>query len=109
MRQFVPADRLDALGRLFASKVEESLYVDALFVDPDYRGCGIGAKLLSLTEEKAVENNFMTLSLIVFADNARALPVYYSFGFVKVEDIAVACHELIPHEGGAYLMCCLLD
>ncbi|MGB5746148.1 MAG: hypothetical protein WBM69_04155 [Desulfobacterales bacterium] len=49
------------------------------------------------------------MSLIALAYNTDAHRLYYRCGFEIVSPVAMEPHELIPHEGGAYLMCCLLD
>jgi GNAT superfamily N-acetyltransferase len=106
MRAFFPADRLAHLKHLFSSRVENSLLLDALCVAEKARGLGVGTQLISLTKEKAVNNGFKRLSLIVFADNTNARRLYEQCGFEVVENIEVKPHALIPHEGGCFLMRC---
>lgn len=109
MRQFFPEDRLEHLKHVLSVRVENSLYLDTLCVDEKFRGNGVGGKLISLTKKKAAEDGFIALSLIALADNTNAQRLYYRWGFKIVSKVEMAAHELIPHEGGAYLMCCLLD
>ena len=109
MRSFFPADRLEHLKHILSGRVENSLYIDTLCVDMNFRGKGIGGELISLTKQKAVDQGFNSLSLIALADNTDAHRLYYRCGFEIVSPVAMEPHELIPHEGGAYLMCCLLD
>jgi len=45
---------------------------------------------------------------IALADNTDAHRLYHRCGFEIVSPIEMAAHELIPHEGGAYLMSCLI-
>ena len=108
MRQFYPADRLEHLKHVLSDGVENSLYIDTLCVDENYRGNGIGAELISLTKEKAVKEGFNAVSLIALADNTDAHRLYHRCGFEIVSHVEMESHELIPHEGGAYLMCCRL-
>lgn len=108
MRAFFPANRLAHLESFFTSRVEGSWYIDALGVLEDYRGYGIGKKLIALTKEKAIENGHHLLSLIVFADNDLALPVYQSTGFEIVAKVALEGNDFIPHKGGCLLMKCNL-
>ena len=108
MRQFYPADRLEHLKHVLSGGVENSLYIDTLCVDQDFRGNGIGAELISLTKKEAAKEGFTAVSLIALADNTDAHRLYHRCGFETVADVAMEPHELIPHEGGAYLMGCRL-
>ncbi|MCP4023230.1 MAG: hypothetical protein GY729_15410, partial [Desulfobacteraceae bacterium] len=58
------------------------------------------------TKEKAVENKYKRLSLIVFKDNNVALPVYHQSGFHKVQDVELGQNKIIHHIGGCYLLRC---
>ena len=104
MRKFFPEERLNHIKNIFASRVENSLYLDTLCVDRDFRGKGVGRKIVSLTREKAREQGINTLSLIVLADNTDAQKLYKRIGFEIVSHIEMDSHELIPHKGGAFLM-----
>ena len=104
MRQYFPKDRLDHLSDFYASRVDDSLFLDALCVDQKLRRNGIGGKLISLTKKKAKQNGFKTLSLIVFADNTKALSVYHQHGFEVHASVELNSHERIPHEDGCLLM-----
>ena len=104
MRSFFPADRLAHLSDLFGSRVENSWYLDTLGVNENHRRQGIGENLISLTREKAIENGYHALSLIVFADNELALPVYKRIGFEVVRKVKLGGNEFIRHEGGSLLL-----
>ena len=106
MREFFPEDRMAHMEHFFSSRVENSLLLDALCVDENCRGQGIGTKLISLTRQKAIDAGFKRLSLIVFADNTNARRLYEHSGFEVVEKIELKPHALIPHEGGCLLMRC---
>jgi ribosomal protein S18 acetylase RimI-like enzyme len=109
MRNFFPADRVEHLKHILTGRVENSLYLDTLCVDENFRGRGVGGELISLTKKKAAEGGFIALSLIALADNKNAHRLYHRCGFEIVSHIEMAAHELIPHEGGAYLMRCNLE
>ena len=106
MRNYFPADRIEHLTPFYASCVENSWFLDALCVAESHQRQGIGAKLISLTKEKAVENRCKDLSLITFADNTLAIPVYKRLGFEIVEKVELQGNEFIKHEGGCLLMNC---
>ena len=109
MRAFFPADRMAHMEQFFSSRVENSLLLDALCVAEDFRGQGVGTRLISLTGQKAVNAGFKLLSLIVLADNTSARRLYEQCGFEIVQHIELEPHVLIPHEGGCFLMRCDLD
>ncbi|MFZ1986865.1 MAG: GNAT family N-acetyltransferase, partial [Desulfatitalea sp.] len=100
MRNFFPADRIEHFGAFYSSRVENTWFIDALCVNENHRRRGIGAKLLSLSKEKAVENGYNTLSLIVFADNTLAIPVYEHTGFEIVQKVELRGNEFIKHKDG---------
>ncbi|MEM1251022.1 MAG: GNAT family N-acetyltransferase [Cyanobacteria bacterium P01_H01_bin.21] len=104
MREFFPTDRLAHFQDFFSTRVVGSFFLDALCVLADCRNQGIGAQLIELTQSKAKEEGYNTLSLIVFADNVRAQQLYRQHGFETVRPIELKSHPLIPHQGGCLLM-----
>ena len=104
MRQSIPADRLDHFKDFFSTRVEGSYLLDALCVDQAYRGKGIGSTLIELTKEKARQEGYKVISLIVFADNQNAQALYLNHGFSVVKPIDLPPHALMPHQGGCLLM-----
>ena len=106
MRSFFPADRIEHLTAFYSSRVENTWFLDALCVIENHRRRGIGAKLLSLTKEKAIESGCNTLSLIVFADNTLAIPLYEHTGFEFVQKVELRGNEFIKHDDGCLLMKC---
>jgi len=105
---FLPADRLERFREFYSSRVEGSYFLDAMSVEENYRGLGIGKALLDKTKVKASSEGYGELSLIVFADNTRAINLYEHSGFKRVKNIELQPHQLIPHEGGCILMNCAL-
>jgi ribosomal protein S18 acetylase RimI-like enzyme len=57
-------------------------YVEDLVVNPEYRGTGIGRKLLERGIQWARENNFPGVMLETQDDNVAACALYQSCGFV---------------------------
>lgn len=109
MRSFFPSDRLEHFSSFYSSRVENTWFLDALCVIESYRRRGIGQKLISLTKEKAIENGYNALSLIVFADNTLAIPVYERTGFEVVQKVELRGNEFIKHEDGCLLMKCEIN
>jgi ribosomal protein S18 acetylase RimI-like enzyme len=104
MRSFFPAERLEHLTAFYSSRVENTWFLDALCVIESHRRRGIGEKLISLTKERAIENGYNALSLIVFADNKLAIPVYEHTGFEVVQKVELRGNEFINHEDGCLLL-----
>lgn len=48
----------------------------------DYRGQGLGRRLITAALEKARQENFVRIELSVHADNSRAITLYEKTGFV---------------------------
>lgn len=109
MKRFFPKDRMEHLKIFFSSRAENSWFLDALCVLRSHRRRGIGEKLISLTKEKAIENGFTALSLIVFADNELALPLYKRTGFEVVQKVELLENEFIKHKDDCFLMKCEIN
>lgn len=88
------------------SKLEDpgSYYICGMAVYPDYRGRGIGSKLLKLAENNARGHGLQKLSLIVFEQNVGAKRLYERSGYFEKAREAVVAHPLIHFEGDAVLM-----
>jgi ribosomal protein S18 acetylase RimI-like enzyme len=106
MRAFFPAQRLERFEDFYSSRVENSLFLDALGVEASHRRQGIGTSLVELTKEKAQKSGYELISLIVFADNSPALALYKFLGFEAVQEIKLEGNEFIPHQGGCVLLRC---
>jgi ribosomal protein S18 acetylase RimI-like enzyme len=104
MRAFFPEDRLQHLNHFYSARVENSWLLDSLSVVQAYRRKGIAKRLIALTGEKARENGYATLSLIVFADNTPALILYEQLGFEVVQPVVLEGNAFIPHEKGCLLL-----
>lgn len=109
MKNFLPEDRLEHFKSFYSSRVEDSLFLNALCVDERFRGQGIGTELIFLTKKKAKEIGYKALSLMVLADNTEAQRLYSRCGFIIAEAVELKSHELIPHEGGCFLMKCEIN
>ena len=109
MKKFFPPDRLEHVRPYYTAPVGRSLFLDAIAVKDEYRGKGIGRKLLLLTQDKARQSGYDALTLIVFAQNRNARQLYERIGFGIVEEIMIQPHELISYQGGCLLMRCPLQ
>jgi len=57
-------------------------FIDELFVLPNYRGQGIGSKVINLIEKRCVELNFKAIHLESEITNKGATTLYLKLGFM---------------------------
>jgi ribosomal protein S18 acetylase RimI-like enzyme len=81
-----------------------SFYLNTMAVIPEYRGHGVGTKLLSFVRSHAQENGLRELSLIIFEQNTRAAALYDRFGFKVVMRRPAVAHELMRYSSGSLLL-----
>ena len=81
MTSFISHSRLQAVKALLTAKVDEALWVNTLWVSPQYRGMGLSGLLMKAIETKAHELGFSCIALHCWADNTRALSFYQKMGF----------------------------
>lgn len=79
-------------------------YVNALAVDPDYRGQGIGTALLDLAVRYAADLDAAGLSLIAAEQNERAVQLYRRLGYEETARRPIIPYPGDPHEGDWLLM-----
>jgi len=108
-RNFFPKDRLLILSEFFNSRVENSLFLDSIYVDERFRGRGIGNRLIALTKQKAQKNGHKQLSLMVMNSNRTARRTYEHNSFEIVKHIEVQEHRLMSNKGGIYLLASDVD
>jgi putative acetyltransferase len=77
-----------------------SAEVEAMFVDPQWGGRGIGRQLMATLEEMALARAFTQLHVTA---SLNAVAFYQAFGFVRVRD------ELYAHACGVNLACVYLE
>jgi ribosomal protein S18 acetylase RimI-like enzyme len=81
-----------------------SYYVSAVAVYPEFRGLGIGNRLMATAASDAQRLSFAVLSLLSFEQNERATALYRRLGFEIVARSAVVPHPLVHHTGDLLLM-----
>ncbi len=88
------------------TKLEQpnSYYIAGMAVFPEYRGYGIGTKLLQIAEERAGNLGLNQMSLIVFEANSGAKRLYERHGYYETARERVVPHRMIHHSGYALLM-----
>jgi len=73
------------LGKLVAG----DYYISNIAVYPEFRGCGLGTRLLEKMEEEAVERGCKMIVLDVEADNRGAIRLYQKLGYNAGEGSSV--------------------
>ncbi len=84
MENFLTAKRIDPVRDVLTATVENSLWVNTLWVNPAFRGMGLARLLLECAEDKAREMNLSCVALHAFADNTAAVQLYRKAGFEQV-------------------------
>ncbi|HUW73147.1 MAG TPA: GNAT family N-acetyltransferase [Methyloceanibacter sp.] len=81
-----------------------SWYVNALAAFPEFRGQGIGTKLLNVAEAKGREAGAKTMSIIVGSWNVGAIALYANAGYIaKATERAVLPPD-VPQSGDWILL-----
>lgn len=98
---FAFGELLDEFGRagenLFTDSevVGEEFYLDTIAVSPDYRGHGIGTKLLATLPELAKSFGKSVIGLNVDDANPKAKKLYERVGFHGVKKIKISGHDYL--------------
>lgn len=72
-------------------------YICNIAIYPEYRGFGLGTKLLKFTEEIAKNKKLKRLVLEVEKENKNAIKVYENFGFKKEKELILKVNKKIFH------------
>lgn len=108
MERNIPRERLDMLQEVLTACVEGSLYLNILAVAANFRGQGIGKQLLAVEKQKAKQQGFSSLSLLVLTKNYNAIRLYQKQNFQEVKRIEIPPHPMLPDDD-MILMNCQLD
>jgi len=100
----IPEDRLKYFNDFFDHTIPNSLYLHVLGVHEEFRGHGIGTKLLNEVCKKAKTLNYNAVTLHAWHDNALVIKLYERYGFKKVINIDIKNHPNLNHESGIDLM-----
>lgn len=69
---------------------EDEFYIDTVSVSADFQGQGIAKELFSFATQKAKEEGFKKLSLLVDFENPKAKTLYEKLGFCDNEVLEVS-------------------
>lgn len=81
-----------------------SWYVNVLAAFPEFRGTGLGARLLAASEERGREKSSRGMSIIVAGENAGAVKLYERTGYRARAREQVVQFPGCPHGGDWVLM-----
>jgi ribosomal protein S18 acetylase RimI-like enzyme len=85
-------------------KVPGTFYINALAAYPEYRGLGLGTRLLEAARTLASEAGCNELSLEVFEQNEGAVRLYERHGYQEIARLPVVPHPSYSYDGDVVLM-----
>jgi len=100
----VPDDMDPVLKPYCELESAPGLYIAGIACYADWRGRGIGARMIDLMRHRAMSENLPELSLIAFAENEGSVRLYEREGFEVTKRRAIHPHPLIQYGGEALLM-----
>jgi ribosomal protein S18 acetylase RimI-like enzyme len=86
------------------AKAPGSWYINVLAAFPEYRGQGIGTRLLALAEERGRQHKATSASMIVASANAGALRLYARVGYEEIARARVVTYPGCAHDGDWVLL-----
>lgn len=101
---FDPATVTPALRPYAELEQDDSYYIGGIALDSDYRGRGIGTKMLRLAELRAMTRGISRMSLIAFEENEGSVRLYERLGYRTVDSRDIVPHPFIQYAGRALLM-----
>lgn len=107
LNSVISKKRLNPLLDILTAVVTDSLYINTIWVDIDYRGQGLADVLIEYAQSWAKELSLSKLSLFAFDNNTRALAFYTKHGFSRVRDVETPEYLSTQHGGGALYQCLL--
>jgi len=84
--------------------VPGSYFINSVSLLPQYRGEGLGTRLMELARERAANRGFKKLSLLAFEENRPSLRLYQRLGYRVVDSMPLAPHPLIAYTSGDVLL-----
>lgn len=98
------SDRFEQIRPMLQLLDRGSMFLNAVAVAGNYRGNGIGTRLIERAEARALEAGLPRLSLHVWVDNVPAIRLYKRHGFTEVGIAELVDSPRLPHRGGSLLM-----
>ena len=101
---FDPADLSPVLRPYAELEEDDSYYIAGIALESDYRGRGMGTKMLRLAELRAMTRGLAKMSLIAFEENTESVRLYERLGYRVRDSRDVVPHPYIRYDGRALLM-----
>jgi ribosomal protein S18 acetylase RimI-like enzyme len=89
----VPSDRGVHLAPLTQMRDPGGFFINAMAVLPEYRGQGIGRRLVAEALGMAGAEGRKRASLLIWSTNTRAIKLYEEFGFSAIEHVDLPFHK----------------
>jgi [ribosomal protein S18]-alanine N-acetyltransferase len=84
---FVARDGRTVVGYITGYIENDTAYVASIAVDLDYQGQGLGRLLMETVMEKFIQAGVNAIGLHVREDNAAAIHLYQSLGFISIDTL----------------------
>jgi ribosomal protein S18 acetylase RimI-like enzyme len=99
-----PYDGSDVFAPYRYLEAPDTWYVCGIAVVPRFRRRGLGAALMELARQQALDHGYQRLSLVVFEQNQHAVRLYQRLGYQTIKRAPIVPHPLIRCRGDALLM-----
>lgn len=106
MKQYYSAQQFQYIQYFADNKLKDSWHLDAICLDSECRGNGIGKQLLAAVKKQACYYQFPMLEVFVFSSNAGAIRFYQRNEFVVCKQIDTSSHEFLNDKSPLLLMRC---
>ena len=99
-----PYDGSDVYAPYRYLEAPDTWYVCGVALYPEYRGRGLGSRLMAQVELEARERGYDRISLVAFEENAGSVRLYERLGYTVINRAPVVPHPMIHVRGDALLM-----
>lgn len=104
MENFLTAKRIDPVREVLTATVEGALWVNTLWVNPEFRGRGLAQLMLECAADRALQMGLDKIALHAFAENEAALRLYHKAGFGEVRKVSLQEPLLERHPDGGLVL-----
>lgn len=109
MENFLTAKRIDPVREVLTATVDDALWVNTLWVNPQFRGRGLAQLLLEVAADKARDLSLKKIALHAFAENEAALGLYRKAGFEVLKEVTLGDSLSARHPKGGCVLSKTLD
>ena len=105
MESLLPAKRLNRVRPVLEKSVDDSLYINTIWLAEDLRGSGDADALMEEAVRRCRNLNLSRISLFCWNDNTRAMRFYARHGFTLFEHMPPEVLSLPGHQLGGSILC----